>query len=105
MKVFPDKFDKDLMPGTSAEEAGEQRKPTKRELKKWMRDEKIRKAGGAGIPCTWMWKELSEMTIAEATAMVEAMRSGRTWGEIQLDGIAGPTGEMRDNEYRQAFGY
>lgn len=106
MKTFSETFDKNLMPGTSANsENDSSRKPTKRELRKWMKDEKIRKQGGAGIPCTWMWKELSEMTIAEATAMVEAMRSGRTWGEIMMDGVGGPTGEVRDHEYKQAYQY
>ena len=69
-------------------------------FKKW----KVMKHGTAGIPATWMWKALDELTLAEAISMHQAMQSGRTWGEIQFDGLAGDEGYLRDFEYRQFFG-
>ena len=102
MKIFSSAFTKNDYPNSQEDDcdrpmsAAEKR----RMFKKW----KVQKGGTAGIPSSWMWKELDELTLAEAIAYLEALRSGRTWGEIQLDGLSGDAGYLRDFEYDQFFG-
>lgn len=104
MKIFSSVFTKNDYP--NSHEGDDLDRPMsvaekRRMFKKW----KVQKDGTAGIPSSWMWKELDSLTLAEAIAYHEALRSGRTWGEIQLDGISGDTGYLRDFEYDQFFGY
>lgn len=103
-KAFPPTYGKNTFPNTSGEEDEYDRPMTIGEKKRMFKKWKAQKAGTAGIPSTWMWKDLNEMTLAEAIAMHRAMQSGRTWGEIQFDGLSGDDGYMRDFEYDIYFG-
>ena len=98
-KMFPSTY------GDASGEDDEYNRPmTVAEKKHMFQKWKVQKRGTAGIPATWMWKELDELTLAEAIAMHRAMTSGRTWGEIQFDGLSGDDGYLRDFEYDAYFG-
>lgn len=103
-RVFPPTYGKNNFPNTSGEEEDYTRPMTLAEKRRMFQKWKAQKQGTAGIPCTWMWKELDDLTLAEAIAMHRAMQSGRTWGEIQFDGLSGDDGYMRDFEYEAFFG-
>lgn len=107
-----DQFQGPRMPGTENEPIDEDdasknnpdRKLTKREAKKMMRDIKTIRGGGAGIPATWMFKQIQDLTLAEAIAMHKAIQSGQSWGDIQKQGLTGDEGELKPGEYETFFG-
>lgn len=107
--VISDTFDKGLRPGTSAESP-----MTKAEWKKIAKaflkgthagrriSEKDKINGGMTGGKFWMWKEVQDMSIQEATRYLEFLQSGRTVGDAQLDGLQ-PNSVLSPSEYKAAY--
>ena len=108
-RIFSEVFSKNLFPGSDGAET-----MTRAEWKKILKiflkgshtgrrlGEKEKIEGGMVGGKLWMWKEIQNMTMQEATRYLEFLQSGQTVGDEQLEGLQ-RSSVLTPAEYKAAY--